>query len=112
MKLQSEKNTDLRITDLFLRKVKQQNNGELVWKPQTSKISVNNRKKKEKLLGKKCVADKNKVKKRMEEKLNQCYMGPCNENTNLPTLIFIFFLFLFSSLFSFFHFINFPGLHF
>lgn len=44
----------------------------------------------------------------MEEKLKKCYMEPRNKNTNLPTLIFIFFLFLFSSLFSFFHFINFP----
>jgi hypothetical protein len=53
MKLQNETNTDLYITDLFLGRVKHQNNGELVWKLQTSKILVNNRKKKEKILGKK-----------------------------------------------------------
>jgi hypothetical protein len=70
--------------------VKQQNNGELVWKLQTSKILVNKRKKKEKNIGGK-KTDKNKVKKRLEEKLKQCYIGPCKKNTNLPTFTFIFF---------------------
>jgi hypothetical protein len=85
----------------------QQNNGELVWKLQNSKILVNKRKKKEQILGEKKVADKNKVEKRLEEKLKQCYMGPCKKNTTLPTFTFIFFS-SYSCPPFFFYFINFP----
>lgn len=52
-------------------------------------------------------SNKNKVKKRMEEKLKQWYMGPWGRGNNLPTFIFIFFLSLFF-LISFFYFINVP----
>jgi len=77
---------------------------------QTSKILENNGK----MQGKewKKVADKNKVKKRMEKKLKQCYMGPCKKK--IPTCPHSFLSF-FSSYYSpsffnlfFFYFINFP----
>jgi hypothetical protein len=89
--------------------VKQQNNGKLVWKLQTSKKLVNNRKRKK--LGKK-VADKNKVKKRMEEKMKQCYMGPCKKIPNCPHSFFSFFFSYSSPSFLFSSSSISPGLHF